>query len=119
MKIDEFTSDRLFEATIRLHEATKTTTVRTAIYAENATHAKLLLTALYRRGSVLSFEISESPLPKNASLPLNSEQLAKKSVADAKERDDAEADRKRFTKKIVTAQHKAVKDAAKRFRDCQ
>lgn len=120
MQIDEFTADRMFAATIHLHEATKTTTVRTEIRAENATEAKLKLTALYKKGSVLSFDIAESELKSHwGTQTLSADQLAKQSVKDAKTRIDATDDAKRLSRKIATAQHKAVKDAAKRFRDCQ
>ena len=119
MKIIEFTIFRLFDATIRLHEATKTTTVRTEVEAESATDAKLKLTSLYRDGSILSFDIVESSRPTQGTQTLSADQLAKKSVQDSRARTDATDDARRFQKKIVTAQHKAVKDAAKRFRDCQ
>lgn len=120
MRIDEiFPSLKLYAATIGFHVGSKTTTVTTAIYAASATEAKAMLTALYEVGSVLSFEISESALPRMSSLPLNAEQLGKKSVKDAKARDAATDEANRLSKKIVTAQHKAVKDAAARFRACQ
>ena len=60
MLITQIAACRLFAATICLHEATKTTTVRIEIHAESATHAKKMLTALYKQGSVLSFDITES-----------------------------------------------------------
>ena len=46
-----FCSSKLFVATIRLHEATKTITVRIEIDAESATDAKLRLTAIGKAAS--------------------------------------------------------------------
>ena len=110
MQIQEFTSDRLFEATIRLHEATKTTTVRTEIHAQNAVDAKLKLTALYRKGSVLSFDITESNLKsQRGTQTLTADQLRLKSLADQKSLVAQNEKRERARQKMAKAQQAVQK----------
>ena len=115
MLITDITSHRLFDSTIRLHEATKTTTVRTSIYAENATDAKLRLTALYRKGSVLSFDITESDLKsQRGTQTLTADQLRLKSLADQKSLVAQNEKRERARQKMVKAQQAVQKaNAAK------
>ena len=115
MLIIEFTSHRLFAATIRLHEATKTTTVSTEIHAENATDAKLKLAALYNRGSVLSFDITESDLKsQRGTQTLTADQLRLKSLADQKSLVGQNEKRERARQKMVKAQQAVQKaNAAK------
>ena len=120
MLINEIFSLKLFSATVRIKTAAFSSTVKTAVYAEGQTQAKAILIKMFGEGSVLNVDISEAALPSSVTTrTLNADELAKKSVKDAKERADAVDDARRLQKKIVTAQHKAVKDAAKRFRDCQ
>ena len=112
---------KLFTATVKAHYGVNNTaTLKTAIYAEGPSQARQLLSAVYGVNGVMSLMLDESNLkPQWGTQTLAADQLAKQSVKDAKTRTDATDDARRLQKKIVTAQHKAVKDAAKRFKDCQ
>ncbi len=116
MLITEITSYRLFEATIRRHTAHDTITVKAAIYAESATHAKRLLTPIHIDGSVLSFNITESNLKsQRGTQTLTADQLKLKSVADQKTLISKNQERERARQKMVKAQQAVQKANAARL----
>ena len=105
MKISEVINPlKLFQATISLHTANDTITVKTAIYAENATHAELMLTALYPQSSDLSIDLNENAPAKFGTQTLTPDQLKLKSFDDQKAKVVHDKQREQARQKLEKSQ---------------